>query len=296
MSTADDSNSSTTKKILEFLSCVVKVVCAKKFKIGLNLETDAESRWNNNIAIIEGIENRESTIERKLVSWFRGSDGLNSHLSKGRLKRASFLILSRCGGVESYDVEIGVEGEGEGGCYFSEAGVGDVGSEALLNSFEEHFVDDEVPTQEAQEEERFLSMELELRSSPTEPPTLGAAASFTAPTPYPSVHHPLTYKSPIPQSPLPHTFVFGKFTTPWKQTVRLSTSTFSPQGSQPVIFGTLPPPSLDPPQADFSQNTNMSLKTFGSEETKTIVVQTPSTKEGEKTGVAYNSLLDMFQE
>ena len=37
MSTADDSNSSTTKKILEFLSCVVKVVCAKKFKIGLKM-------------------------------------------------------------------------------------------------------------------------------------------------------------------------------------------------------------------------------------------------------------------
>ncbi|GMH50763.1 hypothetical protein TrRE_jg4782 [Triparma retinervis] len=302
MNTIDTSLNHTTE-ISDFIMGVIFIVCASKLQLNLlDLQNDAD-RFGKEGSPAESTEPCEFATERKIVSWFSGSDGVNSHVSNGRLKRASILILARRGGVESYDIEVGVEGEGEGeGDYrFSEVGGDDdVGSEALLSSLEEHFINPPSEAQglvpPAQEEERFLSMELELRRSPTEPPSPPAASSFTAPTPYPSVHHPLTpHTSPVPQSPTPRTVVFGKFTTPRKQVVTLSTTTFSPQSCQPVIFGTLPPPSPDPPQAGFSQNTATSLKTFGSEETKTIVVQTPGTKEGGRTGVACHSLLDMFK-
>ena len=140
----------------------------------------------------------------------------------------------------------------------------------------------------------FVSMELELRHGVDAEEAKKAKVEggggedecFTSPTPYPSITRP-------PQSPLVPPIKLGRFTSQSEQRVTVSKCILPPSpGSRPVIFGTLPPPSPD--QLNFSQTTKTSLKTFGSEETKTIVVQTPvGTLQGEKTGVVYESLLHM---
>jgi len=85
----------------KFILDVVNIILKRRIGISLvGVSPEVAKAGQTTQGQVDALDQDASDVISKVKLWLEGKDGVNVHLRTGNLKRFSFLLLAREGGVE----------------------------------------------------------------------------------------------------------------------------------------------------------------------------------------------------